>query len=228
MNKNKKNNKNQASKAKAMKIVFPNRAEIPYLAHGVGGHPARRIKGEPAVKVVDANLIVATPSTTPILFNLFAPTQGPALNQRTGDITFIDRMWITYTCNAANADVFSSLRLILFQWKPNDLSQPPTAAVILQSVADNVYAMYDWNFSDQYRILFDRIHSFSGTLTNPTSSTNQCISQEISLAPCVKRVEFGFGLPTGDNVIFLMVMSDSAIAPFPNLNFKSRITYTDS
>jgi len=225
-------NKTQKSKSvqvtkKEKKMMIKSDPTCPVFTKGVGLPLPMHQRGLPTVKIFDSNVMTISPTTTPQIFGLFAPSQGPSITQRIGDVVYVRNMAITYTCNAANADVFSSLRLIVFQWIPNNALAAPSATSILQLTSDGVYAFYDVNFEGQYRILMDHIHSFSGTFTAPTASSNQCCSQKISLAPAFHRITFSNGAVTCDRSFYLLAVSDSAIAPTPNLTFKTRITFEE-
>jgi len=194
------------------------------LVRNGGKPPSRRRR---AVKFFDSNVTAYSPSSSGIVQSLFAPAQGVSVTNRLGDVCFLRGMVINYTINAANADVVSSCRIILFQWKPNANLLAPTVSSILQLATDNIYAMYDWNFSDQYVILYDKLHSFSGTSTAPTASSNQNWAGEISLSRASKKVNFAVSAVTGSNEIYLLAISDSAVIPFPTLTFKSRVMFED-
>jgi len=224
--KNNNNMKKQQKKVKETKVVLP-RPEFGFQVHVKAGYPALRAKGGPVVKFFDNSLFNATIGTIPTVQGLYAPAQGAQVTQRVGDVAFLHKMYLTYTCNAANTDVFSALRVILFQWRPNNGLIAPVATDILQITADGIYAMYDWNFSDQYRILYDKLHTFAGTATNPATSCNQCVSQSISLASAFKKVNFSIGAVTCSNSIYFLAVSDSLVLPFPNLLLKSRITFEE-
>lgn len=192
-----------------------------------GGKGGIGKRGKSQTKINDIQNITSVSSTGSILTGLSGPGQGVALNQRTGDIIYLDKMYLTYTCDSANSDVFASLRVIIFQWRPNSALVMPAVNDILQNSGFNVCSMYDWNYSNQYTILYDRLHTFAGTSTAPTASTNQCWSGEISLASCQRRSQFQLATTLGSNQLYCLVISDSAVIPFPNFTMVSRVTYTE-
>jgi len=191
-----------------------------------GGKPPQSQKGKPMIKVSDTLITVSPLSSGNVTLVTTIP-QGTALNQRTGDVIYIDKLYMIYECNAANADVFSSMRIIIFQWVPNSALVVPAPADILQNVSQSVNAFYDWNFADQFRILYDRLHSFAGTATTPTASTNQCYAQCISKRKYMKRLNFSPGNTTGSNQIYCLSISDSGVIPSPNLTLNFRITFSE-
>ncbi len=221
------NNRSNNKKAKKDKKIILHRPEFGFTVNVKAGYPKKNRKGGPVVKFFDNNLFSITVSSTPTIQGLFAPAQGTGLTQRIGDVTYLHKMYMTYTCNAANADIYSSMRVIIFQWIPNNGLVAPVYTDLLQTSADTIYSMYDWNYSDQYRILYDKLHSFSGTATAPTASTNQCVSEEVSLTSAFKKVNFTIGATTCSNSIYVLAVSDSVIAPFPNFVLKTRIEHEE-
>jgi len=199
-----------------------------FTTKGNGGEAPVSKRGKTQMKIIDNLSTTSSVSTSgAILPGLSGPSQGVALNQRTGDVIYLEKMYITYTVNAANTDVFSSFRVIIFQWHPNSALAAPTVADILQNSSYNVYAMYDWNFSNQYTILYDRIHSMAGIATAPTASTNQVWSGEITLARAVKRSVFQLGTTFGSEQLYCLAISDSGVTPFPVFTIGTRITYSE-
>ncbi len=110
---------------------------------------------------------------------------------------------------------------------PSDTLYVPVPSDILQTISNSVHSMLDWQNSSQFLILHDRLFTLAGDSTNVTASTNQCWAGEISLAPIHKRSEFGIGVTTGSNQIYCLFISDSALTPFPQVNFSSRVTFSD-
>jgi len=179
-------------------------------------------------KVYDLALLALSPSTTTTLTALFSPGQNVAVNGRTGDFTYSDALEFTYTIACANADLYTTVRVQIIQWYENNGLVAPTAAILFQLAADGIYAMPDLNYSNQYHIVYDRLHSFAGLATAPTSSSNQAVHMVLR-APSQFRPKntFTVGAATCDNCLYLVVTSDSAIAPFPVMNFKSRQVFQE-
>jgi len=192
---------------------------LPHIYRGQGK------LGVPGTKVYDLAIQNLSISTTATIFPIFLPAQGVALNQRDGDICFMEEIEIIYTCNAANTDIFSNLRIVILQWYPNDAIAAPTAANIFQTSTDGVYSVLDYGYSDQFRIIYDQLHSFSGTATNPTMSSNQSVHKVIKSSQFRSRVQFITGTTNGSGKLYFLSVSDSSIAPEPGLIFKSRVSF---
>jgi hypothetical protein len=194
---------------------------------GANGYLNRPKAGAPKLKLFDSTASTQNASTTATLVPLSGPAQGTAVNQRTGDtVRLCDRLVLNYTTSSQNADVFNTVRVIVFQWIPNTALTVPTAASILQN-ANNILSPYDFQNSNQYRILYDAVHLMSGTAAGPTSAGNQGFYGELSLSRALKLLEFATGAVTGSNQLYLMFLSDSALLPFPLMNYWVRVFFYD-
>lgn len=190
------------------------------------GHQPVMTRGEPPIKFVDVTTAGASPSATgSILAGFCNITQGPGVSQRTGDTIFYRNCYINYILYTTNSDVTTSTRVIIFQWHPNSNLVVPIVSDILQTAS--IYSMYDWQYSNQYTILYDRIHFASGTATAPCDSSAQGYFGGINIGKAVQRAEFAPASALGSEQLYCLVISDSAIAPFPVFSITSRVVYTD-
>jgi hypothetical protein len=185
----------------------------------------RKGRKEPAVKFVDTNQSVIMSSTGTILSGFTAISQGVTVSQRTGDVVFNKELFINYMVDAENLDVFSTARVIIFQWHPNSGLIAPAVTDILQTAAINSF--YSWQFASNYTILFDHVMFMSGLASAPNDAGHQGYYGKVSLANAVKKAEFSAGISLGSEQFFCLVISDSVAAPFPNINIRSRLTYTE-
>jgi hypothetical protein len=219
-------NTNKSKRSTRNNIPLRDLIHCGFQADVKGGKPPQTKRGMTQIKVVDTNFS-GSPLTTGTVTDVFPPAQSLALNGRTGDVVYLKDIYLLYVCSAANADTFSTMRVILFQWKVNSALAVPNAGNILQSAATSgIVSFLDWNFADQFTILYDRIHSFAGLATAPTSSTNQNSSIKVQ-KNFQKRVNFTLGATSGSEKIYLLTISDSAIAPSPSIVGNCRITYSE-
>ena len=176
-------------------------------------------------KFLDITVTTTATSTGSVTALATIPT-GSGVRQRTGDTVRLLRMFINYDIDAINADVFTSTRVIIFQWLPNTtVGGLPTAANILQSVS--TISMYHFQNANQYRILYDKVHFQAGITAAPTASGYQGYYGNVQLSSALKQLEFSEAVSTGSNQVFLLLVSNSLIAPFPNLALQSRVIYTE-
>jgi hypothetical protein len=185
--------------------------------------PTRR--GSPMTKFVDVAQSISPSNIGSVLSGLCPIVPGVTANDRTGDTVFWNNILINYTVATQNADVFNIVRLIIFQWHPNSSLVVPIVTDILQTA--NVYAMYDWQFSNQSTILYDRVHCMSGTAGAPSDSGFQGYFGSISLGQSVRKAEYVPLATLGSEQFYILAISDSLIVPFPFMNINTRIVYTD-
>jgi len=191
------------------------------------GQQTAVIRGSPQIKFVDTTYPnVAIISTGQILSpSASAVTQGVGVSQRTGDTIFQKELFINYSLSAINNDVFSSARIIVFKWVPNSNLLLPIVTDILQTAS--LTSMYNWQLSNQYFILYDCFHSLAGNLTTPASSGNQAFLGKIAIKG-PKRCEFAPATALSSNQIYVLVISDSSLTPFPIWNGVLRLTYSET
>lgn len=182
-------------------------------------------RGTPQVKFSDVNYAVAATSVGAVLAGICSIPQGITVNQRTGDTAFWKELSINYQLDTQNADIFTTTRVIVFQWHPNSLLIGPVVTDILQTA--NVRSMYDWQYSNQYRILYDKVHFQSGIAAAPDSSGNQGYFGPINIKSATKRAQFATASVAGSEQFYILLISDSLIAPFPNFTATTRITYSE-
>lgn len=181
-------------------------------------------RGDPQVKFVDVQYNVSVSNIGTILSGICNIPQGITVNQRTGDTVFWKSLYINYSVNTQNVDVFNLLRVIVFQWRPNTLLNVPVVTDILQITS--VYSMYDWQFSNQFTVLYDKVHFMSGTAAAPDAAGNQGYFGQIKLKGPA-RADFAQGIAGGSNQYFILVISDSVAIPFPVFVAVTRITYSE-
>jgi len=194
----------------------------------IGSNGAQLQRGRKTLKYIDQVHNIQVASTGDV-FPLLNVTQGVSSSQRVGDSGWLEKMYINFKLNTANSDVYTTSRIIIFQWLPNTslAGGSPTAGQILQTVTEGPLSFYDFQNSNQFIILLDLIIGQSGTADSPTTSSNVIWGGEIPLR-CNRKIEWSQGTTFGSNQIYLLDISDSVLAPFPILNLNSRIFFDDS
>lgn len=192
--------------------------------HG-GKQPSSTSGKRERIKIFDAPVANATVTNVGTVTNLIIPTQGTGAGQRTGDTIQLRKMTLNYTLTTQNADIFNRVRILVFIWKPNTFLVAPTLATLTNGTGTTTTQwMYDWQYSNQFIILYDKIHYLSGLATAPTVGGCQGGSIEMNLN---SRVEFSPGSTLGSNQVFILYISDSLVAPFPLLEYMSRVQYSE-
>lgn len=188
-----------------------------------GRQPNKR-RGEGDLHYIDVKQTLSPTSSGTILSSLVPAPQGITVSSRIGDTVYLHDMFINYSLNAANSDVVSMTRVIIFQWHPTNALVAPVVNDILDTT--DIYSMYLFQFSAQFTILYDRLHFSSGTAASPASSANQGYFGRISLAKARKKIQYSKSSTLGANELFMLIISDSTIAPFPSYIGNTRVFFT--
>jgi hypothetical protein len=191
------------------------------------GHQPKQKTTQPAFKFVDtfnSNINIMASGT--ILPGTVQVSQGAGVSQRVGNRIYIERAFFNYNITQLNSDTVTQSRIIIFQWMPSSSIVPPVVLDILETVND-VQSMYNWEFSNQYRIIYDQVFFQSGTSTNPTATSNVGHYGEIDITRAIKALEFTGVSALGSHQLYILVISDSLIAPFPQFDSTFRLVYRD-
>ena len=195
------------------------------LTYYNGYQPQRGVVGGES-KFFDLT-VNTSPSTTGSISRLSGVPQGVGATQREGDALSLTHVILNYKLVTQNSDIFTTTRLIVFQWKINDNLAVPTLGSILQG-ASSTTNMYNWQDSANYIVMWDKTFFQSGITTAPTDSGLQgetgCV---IPITTIRRKITFNAGATSGTNHLYLLTLSDSIIAPFPTLEAQFRIVYLD-
>jgi hypothetical protein len=163
------------------------------------------------------------------LFQLSTVPQGVAQTQRVGDFIKPLKLIFNFSLYTVNADIITTIRLIFFRWVPSTALVLPVLADILEAPASsNVLSHFNYQLQQNYSVLSDRQFQAAGIVTSPCNSSNfGGTGLEIPLGSN-PELEFNLGATTSTNHLYLLAISDSALAPFPLLNFSSRLYYEDT
>lgn len=154
----------------------------------------------------------------------FSIPQGSANSQRVGNDITAAYMQISYMCTLV--DVTNIARVIYFQWHEDDQVSVPVITDILFLAGGNDYtnALYNFDHRDKYKILYDKRHRLEAS-----SVGSQVVVKDLRVAIPHKNIAFnGGGLTTGKNMIYQLLISDSAITPHVVFMNCQRILYRDA
>lgn len=146
-----------------------------------------------------------------------------------------------FKAQVAAGDSYNTVRLIIFQWKPNtpivSAATTPLASSILlvgPSGSIDTLSLYNHDQRQLYHILYDKNHTMVGnaalgTITLNTPTSNSVINFRGSYKPKNHQVQYVGGSTTvGTNLIFYLYVSDSSINPAPVYAAAYKMLYTDS
>lgn len=190
------------------------------------------------LKYIAFNSGVATQATSTMSVSNtpFAIPQGVTDQDRVGDsITY--GPFLKLRINIANGqgatgDIYNNVRVAIVQWKPNTV---PTAGDIFlndPSGAPGVYSNYSHDKRQMFNILFDKVWTTIGNAAAAgTANTSAFVTGvqdlTISLKRAVKHVQYLAGGTSGTNLLYICIVSDSALATHPNFTYQTKLVYRD-
>lgn len=178
------------------------------------------------VKYHDVTLSYASVNTTPGFLSLSDVPQGSAQSNRVADTVWPIKLEFRILWNAANSDVFSHVRYLLFRWLPNDAAYSPTSPSIFNDITtQGVISPLSFERRLEYRVLRDKLLTFTGTSSNPT--VGSAITHQYTV-PLTGRIDYMVGSSRGLNHIYFVNFSDSALTPFPAYFMQTRLWYYDA
>lgn len=179
-----------------------------------------------------------TASRTTTITDLFAPSQGDSEVGRTGDRVRTKRMSFRYQFVAA--DAYNACRIVIFRYKQDSFTDPPTEAELFDTTPGIAYAPnYQYNSDSSYKfeILYDKTHILETAVTyngaTPVliytgKSTYNSHTINLFGKKVASNVIFNPGVASGKNKIFVAYVSDSVSAtPHPTFLITSTVHYQD-
>lgn len=160
-----------------------------------------------------------TASTTPTFVSLTAFSAGTSDNQRVGSA--VQPIGLDVVLQMLESDNTNVFRVILFQWLGDDGDNPPTQADLLATTGD-VISQRQYHRRKQYRLISDQVYSSSNT-----GNSNQIIVRKKYKLQNFKQCRYDGTTTDGNNMIYMMFMSDSAAVTHPTFNYRCRLYYTD-
>lgn len=176
-------------------------------------------------------------STMSISNTPFQIAQGVTDTDRVGDSVNLTGS-ICFRFNIVNGigatgDEYNNMRVTFVQWHPN--STPAAADIFINGpsgVAD-VYSQFNHDKRQMYKVLYDKVYATVGNANaaqTPGTSALQTgvITDYVSLKKAVKHIQYAGGGVTGTNLIYICLVSDSALATHPNITYTTKLFYRDS
>lgn len=177
-------------------------------------------------------------SSTWTIAKIMTVAQGDADSTRDGDRL----QWagnIELRCNITNGtgttgDIFNNVRIIIFQWHPNDSTSPLATDILLNGVTGGADTSSHYNHDKRqlYTILFDRYFSTVGnnsSASNPFAPNMQTglLTYSISLQTAQKSAQYVAAGTTGTNQFYIATCSDSQLATHPSIYYAIKGFFRD-
>lgn len=179
-------------------------------------------------------------SSTASIAAIFVVGQGISDQQRIGDsLNWCGTLELNLQVVnglGATGDNYSNVRVILFQWHPSTTDYVPVTSDILlagPSTNPDIHSVYNHDNRQLYTIIHDKVYRTMGNVntTNSvvTTLTSTGVMQiRIPTKRLQKKAQFTGGANTGTNQIFMIQVSDSALATHPTTTWAGKVFYRDS
>lgn len=173
------------------------------------------------------------------------PQQNPAATdvRRDGDQVTIRSLEFNWQCripfDAAAPDPNNKVRCLLVQWYPN--SVPVVADILLTSYATTAWTMSPYHHDKRFnfRVLYDKVIQLNisyyfndvlGTTVGTPNPASDSGVQRVRITKFPKRkIQYdGDGALTGNNQIYAIFVSDSAIISHPEVVYVSKFNFSDN
>lgn len=146
------------------------------------------------------------------------PSQGSSDTTRDGDAIVVKSIDLRF--NVIGGDATNFTRFILFQWKPD--TSPIVGDILLSSAGLANVSPYNHDNKQMFKILYDT--SVATTLNGPNAVTRR----KLVFKGFNKKLQWQGGGAVGTNLIYLLMISDSAAASHPQVTYTCYSTYTDA
>lgn len=165
---------------------------------------------------------------TPVWFDLTAPAQGTGSDQCLGGS--INLISLQYRFTFFLGDSTNYIRYLILQWFPDSNNDAPNWTQVFQSIgAPPPFLLTDImspyilgeGGTNNFRVLVDE--QFYLDADNPMQLYKGFINKGFR-----KQIEMNSTTQTGTAHLYLMLLSDSTLAPNPIINGYTRIRFTDS
>lgn len=160
-------------------------------------------------------------SSAATIVKLSSIIQGDTAVDRDGQQVSVTR--VDLQGHMKPGDDTNFLRIIVFQWRDDDISYTPTASDILQNSA-SWYDLHNFNQRHRYSILWDRMFSLD------TDDPIKYYKRSIYGKKLAKTVEYSgttAGATSGKHNIYVLAVSDSGAINHPTLDMMARVYFKD-
>lgn len=205
--------RNYKKTAKAGKLNQRQKKEVKQILHGNLELKTADEGGAPTV------------SNVPTVSKWFALAQGVGNSQRIGNQIDCSHMELSY--ELTTGDTTNVLRIIVFQWREDDIAIGPVYTDILYRPNSSVpytNALYNFDNRGSYKILYDKKH-----FIDADNDVVSAFGHKKYIKIPHSKIDFnGAGATTGKNMIYVLSVSDSAAAAHPGFINQSRLYYRDA
>ncbi len=156
------------------------------------------------------------------LVNVSNILQGIEGRQRIGDNVLLERLHIKFQIIASTAENRNVVRIVVFQWIQGTT---PVLADIFENTGIPWLSSLTYDVRQIRKVLFDR--SWATIKAGDGSGTSQYVATVNISKFREKKMNFLAELTSGENQIYVMMVSDSVTGDKPVVTFHSMLTYRD-
>lgn len=167
------------------------------------------------------------------------PVEGFTNTERTGNEIYLKSCYVGFhiAFPSASPDIWNTMRVVIFQWLADSQNDAPAPGeVVLQNGSSiDIVNPYFPNLTKKYRILFDKVYRIVyggsyypvGTAAVGIGAGVPDVYDSVLLTKFPRRqLQFSAdGNSTGTNMLYLMLVSDSAIAGSPTFTWSSKVNF---
>jgi len=168
--------------------------------------------------------------------------QGLTTTNRIGDCIRRREIGFMYTITVgaagvlAAADIYNTVRVVIFSWLVDDTVAPTVDQILDTSLATaNTISLPNNDTAHLYKIHYDMSHVvFNTPIWNGAAVTWQHGVGGTYQTPKPVRIplkgiiDYNNTAVSGKNNLYVLLISDSAFAPNPTIEFSSRLLFQDS
>lgn len=178
------------------------------------------------------------------IYSMLTIPQGIGDSQRIGEQVTLTSLLLNIKVQVgaqgviASSDEWDTVRVICFQWHTDDSAGAPTLAKILKlgpGGSDYTNAPYNLDYKRQRTILFDRTDVVFNTpvwngsaLVWENGVNSVRLANNISLPVRGRKLNYVGNATTGEDMIYLLAVSDSNFASHPTLESNFVAEYSDA
>jgi hypothetical protein len=183
-----------------------------------------RLNNESELKYLSSTLNTSTIDYNGNVTDLCLVAQGVGDSQRVGD--HLKWLGLTFAYTLENIAVTPhSMRIIIFQWHPNNT--PSSTSVLLGSgsVTANLLG-YNQDQNPQFTVMYDRLHAVNSNAFSASAQGDMVAVGHMTINIPVKQAQFTGATTAGTEHVYLLMMGDAS-SPNINIKFGCKVQYTD-
>lgn len=189
------------------------------------------MKHQQELKYQTSNLNETTTAGTGAIAKIMTVAQGDSDSARDGDALYIKSLRVKGRVkfnNSMGALLTQYVRLLVFQWYPDDGTAPTVANILNNSGTDaeGIYGITNIDRNDQYKILMDKTFQVD-SVGNPARQ----FKKKLRCPKRHRKQKFIAGGTDGSNQIYLLYISDTlstTAGVVPTFTMQTFMSYTDS